>query len=426
MLSRYERTAGTISLCLLCAGVFSLTLPGLIRRGRPDAADPVSELIDYVSHSAQRFAAPDRSRSLQPRDPVFLQRGGLVVQVGYIERIQRAGGQPWAHVRWYDHSTNPESCRLVAYHNRGRLEDAIELMLPHEKRRRIEQLLAVGMKQHGQRIASRLGPIVERSIRDSLPAIEHGLRSSMARHRPELDQLAVRWNDEIIEQQLVPLAKQEIVPIVRRHGEPVAREIGRELWERASIWSFTWRALYDKTPLPRKDLMKQEWERFVEQEAIPVLESHANEIATAVQRTIVDAAESPRVREELAAAADVIARDPQARAVLQTLLREAVIENPTLRKVWTDIWTSDEVRIVLEEEGRRLEPLVRQIGDELMGTREQGIDPGFARLLRNQVLQKDQRWLMATLGTDPTRPRVIEVASERSVFPMPMFAAELP
>lgn len=421
MPKRRERIAGAITGGLLLVGAILWILRFSDQPDPPGSVDPVTQVIRYASHFPQSVVALDQSRSLQRRDSVFLQRSDTVVQVGYIERIEKSGNQQWVHVRWYQRTVDAQSCRLEAYQNHGRLEDAIQLMFPPEKRRRIERLLAVAMKQHGQRVASHVGPILERALRRSLPAIESGLRSSMTKHRAELDQLAGRWNDEIIEQRLVPLAKQEIVPIVRRHAEPVAQEIGRELWERASLWSFTWRALYDKTPLPRKHLMKREWDRFVEQEAIPVLEDHADEIARAVQRTLAEVAESPRVREELSAAAEAISRDPQSRVLVQSLLREAVVENPSLRQVWVDLWSSDEVRTMLESEGRLLEPLIRQIGDELMGTRQQGIDPGFARLLRNQVLQKDQRWVMATEHDERAEPIVIEAAVQRAVYPRPMF-----
>jgi len=387
---------------------------------------PLTQLFEYATMTPTRFQATDSSGILKSRDPVFLLRNdGSYAQCGYIERAEQSTGDKVVSVRWHEQSVSPESCRLLAYKNHGRLEDAIELMFPQEKRTRIEKLIATTMQAHGERIGASLTPILERSLRDSLPAIESGFRQSVERHRDELDVLAVRWNDEVVSDRLVPLAKNEIVPIVRARAEPIAQDIGLELWKRASIWSFTWRAIYDKSPLPQKDLMKQEWERFVAEEAIPVLEEHADEIASAVQDTLVEIAGNQNVRKELAAAADLIASDPVARGLVQTLLREAFVENMALRKVWTDAWTSDEARAAISKAGEALEPTIRQIGDELMGTRETGIDPGFARLLRNQVLQKDQRWVIATPDereTQGNEMQIIEVASERAVFPNPTFA----
>jgi len=378
---------------------------GIVKLFRPssDASVVTAELGRFLFGSTENVTLTGLPDFLRVRDPVFLQSAdGSVVQAGYILRVDRTKEPSQSVIRWYDPNTSANDCEMVAQQNRGRLEDLVEMMFPPEKRQRIEALITVAMKEHGRQLAQRLVPFFERSMRDSLPAIEAGFRDSMASHRSELDRLAGRWNMELVEERLLPMAKNEIVPIVRRNGEPVAQVIGRKLWDRASLWSFTWRALYDKTPLPRKDLMKQEWERFVEHEAIPVFEEHAAEIATAVQNIMLEVAKNKNVRAELAAAADEIARDPEARQLVQTLLRESIMENVALRKVWADAWTSDEAKDAIANAGRALEPTIRQIGDELMGSRENGIDPGFAKLLRNQVLQKDQRWIMATLI--PTNP----------------------
>ncbi len=425
MSRHHTRLVGLLTLVLFVIASL-LALPRLLRQPVIQGQSPVAQLTAYVLHRPTRFTAVDLSRSLKPRDPVFWKQGEEVVQAGYVEWTEALGDEQLAYIRWYDARVPADRCRFAFYRNHGRMEDAIELMFPPAKRQRIKQLIAEAMRADGQRIASRLGPVVERSLRESLPAIEVGFRASMAKHRAEFDHMAGRWNDEIIAQRLIPLAKSEIVPVVRKHGEPVVQEIGLELWDRASVWGFTWRAIYDRTPLPRKDLMKREWDRFVEQEAIPVVEDHADQIAAAIQKTIVEVAENPKVRDELAAAAELIANDADSRALVQTLLRESLLENQQLRQVWSEIWTSDEVHELLAEEGRALEPVIRQLGDELFGTREQGIDPGFARLLRNQVLQKDQRWVLATAarveGTTAKMP-VIEIATDRAAFPLPIFAA---
>ena len=67
------------------------------------------------------------------------------------------------------------------------------------------------------------------------------------------------------------------------------------------IWRFGWRAAYDRSPLPRRDLVQQEWDRFVEQDAIPVFDQHMDEIVAAVQQTIAEIAANQAVTEELAA-----------------------------------------------------------------------------------------------------------------------------
>ena len=59
------------------------------------------------------------------------------------------------------------------------------------------------------------------------------------------------------------------------------------------------------------------------------------------------------------------------------------------------------------------EPSVRRIGDLLFGTREAGIAPEFAQVLRNQILDKDCRWLV--LET-PAQARPLEETSPRTLL----------
>ncbi len=218
-----------------------------------------------------------------------------------------------------------------------------------------------------------------------------------------------------------------MLPIIRKHGEPVAREVGEELWQRASVWSFGWRIVYDKSPLPQKDLTNQEWTRFVNEEAIPVFEAHADEIAAAVRQSITEIANDPEVRKELAEAADVMASDPESQKLLRTILQESLVENQELHGVWREAWTSAEATRALEAAGNRIEPLVREIGDELLGTPDGGIEPGFARLLRNQILRKDQRWLVARSSartSSSSANATIQLARESMPFPLPAFTGQ--
>lgn len=417
-----ERIAGAAVLLLLGLAAFTWLRSLQTSEGTSTAG----QLVKYATQTTLRTSAIDESNSLVVRDPIFLESdGSRVAQVGYVETVEQLDGSQQIEFRWYTREVLPDQCEFAAHQNTGRLDEAFALMFPPEKQARIQSLVEKAMQEHGARLSTNLTPIVERSLKNSLPAIENGFRQSVNRHRDQVEALGARWNEQVVKQRLLPLAKSEIVPIVRRRGEPLANEIGRELWERASIWSFTWRALYDKSPLPQKDLMKQEWERFVDEEAIPILEEHADDIATAIQQSMIEVAGSAKVRRELAAAAETIAADAETRALVRTILRESIVDNQSLRQVWREAWTSDEAQAAIADASRALEPTIRKIGDELMGSRELGIDPAFARLLRNQVLQKDQRWVIAKRVAQPTTSSItIRKSRTAGTFPMPSLTRE--
>lgn len=310
-------------------------------------------------------------------------------------------------IRWYDHRVDPASCQLVAYHYRGTVAETIRVLFPEEKREAIAGMVEQSLRQHRDVLAERFMPLIEQSVRLSLPVIETEILASLRRHADEVDSLGERWKDELFRQRLVPLAREQVLPIAQSHTEPVLREIGRELWDRASLWSFTWRAVYDKAPLPRRGLMREEWERFVREEAVPVIEAHADEIADALQQTIADIAKNREIRDEFGEAISAVADDPQTRRLIGVLLKETLVDNVAVRQVWLDVWTGDDARAAFESTGPLIEPLVRRLGEEIIGSPQRGIDPGFARVLRSQILGKDRQWLVAVGPVDEPTERVL-------------------
>jgi len=230
--------------------------------------------------------------------------------------------------------------------------------------------------------------------------VEEDLSASLLRNRPELERLASQYQDRVVEQELVPLLREEIWPIMQRRAEPLADEIGREMFERASAWRFGWRILYDKSFLPQKELTQQEWKRFIREEAVPVLSGHGDDIV-AVQRDILkDLSESEKVRSTLQQNLTEVIDDPEFRAIVWGIFQEAVIENPRLHDRLAEHWKTPETQRAMQLAADCVEPCVRRIGDLLFGTREEGIAPEFAQVLRNQILRKDCRWLVLNAGLE--------------------------
>jgi hypothetical protein len=382
-----------IGFWIFAASAAALAVPRVVRRDSPTQ----SSVVDYLLRRTKRVELADRSGLVGLNEPVFCQMDdGQWTQVGHVEAI--FDGTPSRCVlTWYEpRGTSAESFQFYAHHSRGQLSEVIATMFPAEKRKVIRDRLETAFQSHGEELMQALIPVVQEGLRQSLPVIESELRASADRHRSEFDELMTRWNEELVDQRLVPMARREIMPIVRANGQPIAESIGRELWDRASLWRFGWRAAYDRSPLPRRDLVQQEWERFVQQDAIPVLESHTDEIVAAVQKTMMEVTANRQVTGELAGMMQSFLSDPDTVDLLRRILKESVIENPRLHQVWHDVASSDDAKRAFALTGERLEPVVRQIGDELFGTREQGINPDFARVLRNQILGKDRRWIVAT------------------------------
>jgi hypothetical protein len=410
------RILGILFWISLVVGVYAAS-----QSARDPATDAVGvSLVDYFAGPIAKVEALDPSSRLRVHDPVFFQGGDRGwSQVGYVESTAAGADRPIV-LSWYSRDVAPEQCRLVQYRNSGRLEEIVATLLSPAKKVQIQQRLAAVMSLHGNDLSAVFVPLVETSLLRSLPVIEAEFRRAVDRHRAEVGQLARRWNDEVVSERLIPLVRREILPIVQTHGQPLADQMGRELWDRASLWRFAWRAIYDKSPLPRKDLLQEEWDRFVEAHAVPVFEAHMDDIVVTIQRIFSDVAATETVRNELAAVAIGITMDREAHRVVREILKETLVKNDRLQEVWRSVWSSEEARRALNLASDRLEPVVRSIGDDLFGTQEEGINPDFARVLRNQILGKDRRWIVAERidGTGSSAAKTIAVARGSMPYPI--------
>lgn len=407
--------------------LIGLLVAGLLNEHQQVATGSDESLKNYLFGNQNEVPVSVPTGVLRLHDPVFLQQAnGLWVQVGFVQAIEPGPPESGissssAILNWHSSRVQASDCRFILHRNRGRLEDVIATLLPPATQAKIQQRLAITMKQHGEELSKAFVPLVQDSLKQALPIIETELRLSVQRHRSEIEALGDRWNDEVVNQRLVPLARREIVPIVRKHGEPTAEEIGRELWDRASIWSFGWRAAYDGLPLvPRKDLVREEWRRFVEDEAVPIFEQRMDDIVTSIQKIVADVAANSKVRTELTDVAIVIANDPEARILVRQILKESLVDNQRLKNSWKKVWNSDQARQAFDLAGDRLEPVIRNIGDDLLGSRELGINPNFARVLRSQILGKDRQWIVAVPNQRDARTQLARVETSTEVMPYPV------
>ena len=144
----------------------------------------------------------------------------------------------------------------------------------------------------------------------------------------------------------------------------------------------------------------------MEDDALPVFESHTDEMVTAIQRTLSDITTSQTIRDQVGDGITRLAKDKETRNLIQKLIRESIIENEALRVALSDVWSSDRAEKWFEKNSRRLEPVIRQIGEDLFGSETEGINPDFARVLRNQILGKDRNWVIALPRETESLPRV--------------------
>lgn len=393
--------------------------------------DGAKPLISSVWTPTDSVILSDPTLSLSVGDAAFAKDSVADTwhQVGHVLRVNPEAKtvtlslyEPFDLERETQFWDPDQSISATLHRSSGKVDDVIATLLPKPKREQLAQKISAAMRAHGKEISEAMLPLVFETVRQSLPVIESELSASLKRHDAEVEAIAARFREDIIQEQMVPLVRTEVLPVLRLHGREPAESIGREIWGKASLWRFGWRALYDSAPLPERELVREEWSRFVEQEVVPIVEDHLDEIAEAVEAILRDLAANEVLRERLGDVALQIVNDDEARDLLRTIVMEAIVDNERLRQVWVNVWTSPEAREKLRTAGERLEPVIREIGDEVMGTRREGIEPGFARVLRNQILGKDKVWITLknepNLGADPSQPIALRVATDFTPYPI--------
>jgi hypothetical protein len=283
----------------------------------------------------------------------------------------------------------------------------IKTMFPHQTREDVAVLISEAYLEHHREIFNELRPVIEDGFREAAQIAQQDLRDAIENRRDRIEEIGNRYQQELVVEELVPLVQDVVWPIVQRHAEPLANKIGQQLWNRASLWRFGWRILYDASPLPQQDLMQKEFTRFVNREGVPIIERYIDEIVLAQQRIMADVSRNEEVREAVGQILNKITNDPELQVLVTEIVREVFVDNPRLKKALINRWNSPDARLALSLTNDRLDPTIVAIGQRLFGSPDGGITPEFAKVLRSKVLFRDLRWLQAHRATDESEDRPV-------------------
>lgn len=439
----------TAWLALIIGGV--LAVLGQFAASGRGASETVAGIAGWLAGAPQEYSAVSASYLLLASgDPIFLKtEDGRYRQVG---RVRNNFTPPPAdsskpvlpHVEAYTQKATvvlydsavdkafPLGYQLEYHTTPTALDWVATTLITSERQQQIAEIIARDWEQHREQVMLKLQPIVETGIGKCVEAIETELPTVLNAHRGDFGKLADRYQVEIIRNQIVPLVRTEILPIVQEEARPLATEVGKDLWNRVSLFSFTWRYLYDVSPLPEKNAVKLEFDRFMKEEVTPALESRSNEFVAVTERILGRISRNEKVRSVIRENLKKVATDKELQSIVWAIVQESVINNQTLRTTMRDYWASAEVQEAMSAATANFETTARTIGDTIFGSREGGVTPEFARVLRAQILMKDRRWFVIT-AKPPTpallpRPEVgglvMVAATQPKPFPLEFEGAE--
>ncbi|MFM7057869.1 MAG: hypothetical protein ACKO2P_13195 [Planctomycetota bacterium] len=434
----------------LIAGLaFWLVLAGWAASGvlRQTAGSPqtpaamIASLSRWATGSSREVQAVSATWIvLAANDPVFLQTDdGRMIQVGSVRTAYGTGIDPVYTQRALlrlDRDLLAANCPngfLVEMQAADQsLRGVVETLFSEQRRQQIAEILLRDWQKFGAELTVRLEPLLRDGAARFAITVEAELPKALERRREDLATLADRYQTEIVRQKIVPLVRTEVLPIIEEEIRPAALELGRELWDRVSLWSFTWRYLYDVSPLPERNAVRREFERFLEHEIRPSIDARTDDFVKVTERVVARISRNDQVRRTIRESLRTAAADPRLQKVILDVFREAIVENEAVRREMTAWLQSAEVASLLQLASNRFEPTVREIGELLFGGRESGISPEFARTLRTQILLKDRRWLVLvpfhqTVTTKHGRtedPVHLQPASRPQPFPLRFEGAE--
>ncbi len=380
-------------------------------------------LVHYGTTSTRELRLYSTEKlDLQAGDPVFAKSKASWRLVGRVSSLSETREGMEYRVAWrakdlqpigtFSYGETPQSFAWVA-----------QTLLPVEKRERLLSSLRRKFSAHREILARELEPVLVQSFHDVSPLLQQRLRDSLQHQEARIQSLGDRYRLELVEQRLLPLIQSEVLPIVEMRSKPVMQKIGGELFERASVWRFTWRYLYDVSPLPQRDLVQGEFNRFVSKEVIPVLESHAEEILATMKDVALDIGKNEKVKQTVREAAAQLFRDPEMRDLVSDVFRETFSDSKAFAEILRKNWEAEAGQRFATSLEATLDPWLREVGAELFGTPDEGLSREFVAILRSQILAKDQRWLTVSAedrrgSSQPTTsPSHIEKSQEMPLFP---------
>ncbi len=360
------------------------------------APEAIGDLARYASlrrHSIEvesGFSLP-----LKPGDPIYRDGSDDAKPIGMVQssKVQDNGSTKLVVVMY-------ANCPVITSEDfflYREADDSVDWMLRtmfHDKKKEeLKGLIQNAVNNNQAELVDAFKPLVVKSLKEAGTLLREDISKAFEKRQPQLAELGQRYQTEVLKKKLLPVFQTEVLPIIQSESEPLVGEISREIWEEVSVFGFGWRYLYDRSPLPKKDLTERKFKQFVDEKAKPIIAAHWDEVLDLQKEISVKVSKNQEVRKALNESVESAANDPALQAFLVDVLRDVLVDNPRLRQAMNKQWNSAEAQQAFAVANAKLDPVIREIGISLFGTPDGGITPEFASVLRRRILYKDSRWL---------------------------------
>jgi len=366
------------------------------------ARGPAEKVLRFAGESPRELeVAFPLAAKIAPGDPVLLPHPEeFLIQVGHVVDVRREDEAVIAILRLDPtfEAAYREGLGAEEYTVPSSAAWVVGTLLPPERLSDIRTMAKAFFDEHGTGLRDALWPEVREGILEVLGHVERELPAALAAQSDQWNEFFSRHRDGVLREKLMPVLEEVTLKIAKERFDPLIGQVGSELWDALPAWSIGWRYVWEKVPLTPADQAKARFEQFVEDDATPILASHADDAARIAGEVIRESLKDSRVRAALKVSAKTMASDPELGAMAKDILNGVFLENHDLREVVRQRWERG-LGDAVQDAVSSLEPLIKKAVDSVVLDEETGrISPRLSRVVRCRVLMKDGRWVLLSAG----------------------------
>lgn len=344
---------------------------------------------------------------LEPGDGIYrraefdLVRCGQVISVSDVEDGRRI-------VAFFDPAiasqVNAEA-RLTAFSSGASIAWTYRSLLPQHVRDSITAEWGSFVRNNEQRVRDILLPVAREIMAETTPLLISEAEAAIDRHRSELDAIVSRYRSDVLDPRLIPILERKVWPLLIQHAGPTLREAGNELWDAMPVASLAWNGVAQNFDLSKEDRVANRFERYLEDQAFPILKRRTTDLQSALSGALKEAASDPEIETEIEHALVTLLADQELRAFVLRIANE-VATSAAVRDAVRSRLSAPAVAEALDLLRQELDGVFQRIGRKVVFSNEETLEvhPDFARFLRTLVLKKDRRWILLEEGPATSNP----------------------
>ncbi|MHC5078507.1 MAG: hypothetical protein ACYTHN_05785 [Planctomycetota bacterium] len=380
----------------LIAGSLVVVHGAIHRSGLPQY--PTDEVWTYLTTAPTRFHVVYPPGTPADRgDPVCIRKNGEVVTVGQIRAVKKEPERTVVLAEWFVAPPFPltQDTRFLAIPNPTTPAWVIDVLLPPERKEALLEDLRGFAQDHHEEIFGTFWPPFEAFLREAFQILGDDLPDVLEHREEEVQKIVDRHKEVTLRKELMPILKEEVWPPIRERSAPLMEEVGQELWERIPMYQLGWRYVYSHLPFTDQEILRRRWNRFLDEEAIPILENHTEDFLEVVREVMVDLSRNPKLSTALKNCLTALVEDPEFIGLIRNVFTDLLSPQGRIfsafRSAFSDAVFVDRLNRLIEALGPTLNRTANRIMLDETGT---AINPDLARVLRTQILWKDACWIL--------------------------------